>query len=120
MPFCLATDQIMPANDSEALAYNYLHGSEGRLPPGVQKSFIDMRRPPDIEVPHEPEEEDEDKRGIDLVELSPMHVPDVQDVAESEEEIDSVTGLEQAVTPTPIVDNEGEESSEEEEEEEED
>ena len=76
-----------------------------------------MRRPPDIEIPREPEGQEEDKRGIDLVELSPMHVPDVQDVAESEDEIDSVTGLEQAVTPTPIVDNEGEESSEEEEEE---
>ena len=49
MPFCLATDQLMPANDAQALAYNYLHGGEERLPPDVQQSFIDIRRQADDE-----------------------------------------------------------------------
>ena len=36
VPFCLATDQLLPANDPQALAYNYLHGGQDRLPPEVQ------------------------------------------------------------------------------------
>ena len=49
MPFCLATDQLMPANDAQALAYNYLHGGEERLPPDIQQSFIDIRKQADVE-----------------------------------------------------------------------
>ena len=44
VPFCLATDQLLPANDSQALAYNYLHGGQDRLPPEVQQSYVDMRK----------------------------------------------------------------------------
>ena len=46
------------------------------------------------------------------MEIEPTHVPVIQDVAESEEEeeIDSAIGLEEPITPTPVVDNEGESS----------
>ena len=41
VPFCAATDQLLPANDSQAMAYNYLHGEDNKIPPGVQQSFVD-------------------------------------------------------------------------------
>ena len=43
-PFCLSTEQLRPANDSQALAYQYLHEGEDRLPPGQQQSYVDMQR----------------------------------------------------------------------------
>ena len=58
----MATDKILPTNDAECLAYQYLHEGEERLPPDQQQSFIDQRQAPEREpeVPgEEPEEPDE-------------------------------------------------------------
>ena len=41
VPFCLATDRIRPANESEVLAYQYLHDHADQMPRGTQQAYID-------------------------------------------------------------------------------
>ena len=56
VPFCLALDRIRPANDSELLAYRYLHHAEDQMPAGQQQSFVDYRKAEPLEFPEQSEE----------------------------------------------------------------
>jgi hypothetical protein len=41
VPYCVATDRMRPANESEALAYQYLHDHENPMLRGQRQSFVD-------------------------------------------------------------------------------
>ena len=50
IPFCLAHDKLLAADDAKVLAYQLIHGpNESRLEPDVQQSFVDVRRAPDAD-----------------------------------------------------------------------
>jgi hypothetical protein len=63
VPVCVAMDQVVPASDSQALAYRYLHDTDETHIDQRQQSFVDHRNI-SIELPKQeaeiPEEEAED------------------------------------------------------------
>ena len=60
VPFCLATERIRPASESEVLAYQYQRDQTARIPGDVQQSYIDESALP---------EDENDLEGDDLPEL---------------------------------------------------
>jgi hypothetical protein len=66
VPYCIATDRMRPANESEALAYQYLRDHEAPMPRGQQQSFVDHSVQPD-----EDHEEAPDPVGSSDEELIP-------------------------------------------------
>jgi hypothetical protein len=55
IPYCIATDRMRPANESEAPAYQYLRDHEAPMPRGQQQSFVDHSVQPDEDEEEAPD-----------------------------------------------------------------
>jgi hypothetical protein len=55
VPYCVATDRMRPANESEALAYQYPHDQENPMLRGQRQSFVDHAIQPDEDEAEAPD-----------------------------------------------------------------
>ena len=65
VPVCVAMDQVIPANDAQALAYRYLHEKHDTIPERRQQSYVDRRKPLDDIEEEEQEEDVEDQQEME-------------------------------------------------------